>query len=196
MTRATVRGRVRPWGFVGVLTAGFLGVAVAGAGIASGSVSMSFAISGVPYKATADRMIGTGVVQYGKIEQGEAGSHPVLVNGFRRAELINFCQSITPENEALTVRIAAPSMTATDLVIGLDDAVGQMTMTGVQMGVDAAELTKGPPGATGEAHSFGAQADTLEFNGLRQQAWSTTAATMRLDGTRITASPGTTQTCY
>lgn len=189
-------GRVRLGGFLGVLAAGFLGVAVMGAGIASGTVSMSFAISGVPYKATADRMIASGVVQFGKLEQGEAGTHPVLVNGFRRAELSNFCQSITPANKMITVRIAAPSMTATDLVIGLDDAVGEMTMTGVQMGVDAAELTKGPVGATGEAGSFGAQADGLEFNQLRQQAWSTTAATMNLKGTRITATPGTDQSCY
>lgn len=194
-----VVGRTRPLVFTTALLTGLLGAGVMLTGVATGAVSTSFAISGTAYRATADEMTASGVVQYGNVEHGDQHSKPVLVNGFRDAKLANFCQSITadmPGFGPLTVRIAAPAMNATDLVIGLDDATGDMTMTGVEMGVDAGAVDKGPAGAHGQPGAFAAQADTLTFTGLKQQAWTTTAATMRLDQVSITATPGTDRACY
>lgn len=192
-------GRTRPVVYAAALLAG---VATAGAtlgGVATGAVSTSFVISGTAYKATAASMTGTGVVQYGTVERGATNAKPVLVNGFRSARLRDFCQSITASMPAfgeITVRIASPSMTAQDLVIGLDEATGGMTMSGVEMGVDAGRVDKGPAGAKGADGAFAAQADGIEFTDLRQQAWSTTAATMHLDQVSITATPGTDKACY
>lgn len=197
MTHGVV-GRTRPLVFLVTLLAGLLGAAAMMTGVASGAVSASFAISGTPYKATASTLDARGVVQYGAVDQG-THAKPVLVNGFRTAQLRNFCQSITatmPAFGPVTVRIASPTMTANDLVIGLDDATGGMSMTDVEMGVDAGTLTKGPAGARGENGAFGAQSDALSFSDLKQQAWSTTAATMHLDQASITATPGTASSCY
>jgi hypothetical protein len=71
-------------------------------------------------------------------------------------------------------------MTATDITLGIASLSGDLTLTDTQIGIDAAQLTKGPDTAKGMPGSFGLQATTATIGQLRQTAWSTNAQTLRL----------------
>ncbi|MFC7344550.1 DUF6230 family protein [Saccharopolyspora griseoalba] len=184
-------GRIRWVRFALALGGGVAGLGVMLGGVASGTVAASFSVSGTAYKATASRMVADGVVQYGAQDDAAGTPRPVVVNGFKQATMDDFCQSILvplPMGEA-TIKITAPGgMSAENLVLGLDWAAGDLTMTNADLGVDAGELTKGP--SIGEPGTFGVQADRVEFDNLRQVAWTTTASTLRLNEVRIEALAG------
>lgn len=190
----TDRGRTRWRRFAAVTATGAGALALLMTGVANGSIAASFAVSGTAYKASASLLKGNGVVQYGSLDDSAGPARPVVVNGFKTAQMSDFCQSINVPVPVLgdsTIRITAPGpggMTATNLVLALDWASGDMTLTGADLGVDAGELTKGP--SQGAGGTFGIQADGLEMRNLRQVAWSTTASTLRLNQVRISAHPG------
>ena len=187
-------GRTRWWIFALVFVLGLAGVGVMFGGLSQGALAASFSVSGMSYKASGDRLVGQGVVQYGSVDQGGSGAHPVLVNGFRQAKIDNFCQSFVvpglPVVGDITVRIAAPAMAANDLVIGIERVTGDLTLNNVEIGRDAGTFDKGPNGELGPAGSFGIQSDGAQIDDLRQTAWSTTASTLKLDQVRISADKG------
>src|SRR5699024_600650 len=121
-------GRTRWRIFAVVLVCGLAGVGVMFAGLSNGALAASFSVSGTSYKATADELNATGVVQYGSVDRSSDNEHPVMVNGFKEAQLDNFCQSILlsdlPGVGEMTLRIAAPGeagMTADNLVLGVQE---------------------------------------------------------------------------
>ncbi|WP_406692592.1 DUF6230 family protein [Saccharopolyspora sp. ID03-671] len=191
----TTSGRTR-WRLFGlVLVAGMVGVVLMFTGLSQGAIAASFAVAGTSYKASADRLDAQGVVQYGSVDRSADQAHPVLVNGFRKAKLDNFCQSIVvpdlPGVGDITVKIAAPGgMTADNLVLGIEEVTGDLTLNNVEIGRDAGTMDKGPNGVTGGAGTFGIQADSTQISGLRQTAWSTTASTLKLNQVHITAGAG------
>lgn len=189
--RVTGRTRWRVFGLV--LGAGLLGTGLMFAGLQQGALAASFAVSGTSYKATADNLSAQGVVQYGSVDQSANQAHPVLVNGFRKAKLDNFCQSILvpgiPVIGDLSIRINAPGgMAADNLVLGVQDVTGDLTLNNVEIGRDAGSLTKGP--SQGPGGAFGIQADSMNLAHVKQTAWSTTASTLRLNQVHISATPG------
>ncbi|WP_344682104.1 DUF6230 family protein [Saccharopolyspora taberi] len=192
-------GRTRWRIFALVFVAGLAGVGVMFGGLSQGALAASFSVSGMTYKASGDKLVGEGVVQYGSVDQGGSGAHPVLVNGFRQARIDNFCQSFVvpglPVVGDISVRIAAPAMSAEDLVIGIEQVTGDLTLSNVEIGRDAGTFDKGPNGQTGQPGTFGIQSDGARIDNLRQTAWSTTASTLRLDQVRISADTGRNE-CY
>ncbi|RRO15643.1 cholesterol esterase [Saccharopolyspora rhizosphaerae] len=188
-------GRTRWQVFVLVLLVGTFGVGLMFTGLSQGALAASFAVAGTNYKASADKLDAQGVVQYGSVDRSADQAHPVLVNGFRKAELSNFCQSIVvpdlPAVGDITVKISAPGgMTADNLVLGIEEVTGDLTLNNVEIGRDAGTFDKGPNGVTGGEGNFGIQADSTQITGLRQTAWSTTASTLKLNQVKIEAAAG------
>lgn len=178
-----------------VLVVGVFGIGLMFAGLSRGAVAASFTVSGTSYKASADKLTAEGVVQFGSVDRSADKTHPVLVNGFRHAKLSDFCQSIVvpdlPGLGAATVRIEAPGgMEAKNLVLGIEEVEGDLTLNNVQIGRDAGTFDVGPPGLKGPAGGFGIQASGMTLDNLRQKAWSTTASTLHLNDVSITATAG------
>lgn len=191
---AEATGGTRWRRFFLALGAGVLAVALMFAGLQQGLMAASFTVAGVPYKASADHLNGQGVVQFGGVDQGANALHPVFINGFKQAELTNFCQSIAvggiPILGGITIRIDAPGgATAQNLVIDIQDITGNsLTLNNVEIGRDAGTLDRGP--VQGPAGSFGIQADSLAVEHLHQIAWATTASTLTLNQVHIKAEAG------
>lgn len=187
------RGRTRWLRFTGMLVLGLLGVAVMLGAMARGALAASFAVAGVSSKISADKLEGTGFVQFGGVDSGAGASHPVAVSGFRTAVLDNFCQSVILPNLPgvgdVVLRLASPGpegMSAADIVLGVEALSGDLTLLNPQIGVDAALVSKGPPGVTGPPGGFAQQADQATIIAPRQVAWSATAYTLRLKNAQMT----------
>jgi len=200
MAQFDTGGRTR-WGrFAVTLGSGLVGAAVLVLGMAQGAIAASFAVSGVSFKVSADKLVGDGFVQLVGVDQGAGAAHPVAVSGFRSAVLDNFCQSVLLRSVpvvgdiTLVMVSAGPGgMAATDLVIGVAGLSGDLTLVNPQLGVDAARLDKGP--VKGAAGSFGLQADRATIVGLRQTSWSTSAQTIRLKNIDLSLRKGD-QGCF
>jgi hypothetical protein len=180
-----------------VLGIGAVGAGVLLFGMSQGALAASFAVSGSSFKVSADGLTGQGYVQFGGVDAGSGQVHPVAVNGFRSASLDKFCQSVFVPNMPvvgdLTMRIEANGrggMEATNMVVGLTDISGDLTLGNPQIGIDAGTLTKGPEGLKGLPGSFGLQADTVNIAALRQVAWSTTAQSIKFKGMTLNLRQG------
>jgi hypothetical protein len=183
-----VLGRTRWRRFAVVLVPA---VAVAGAivfGMANGAIAASFAVSGSTFKVSANKLEGTGFVQYGGTATDKAGHvHPVAVSGIKSATLTNLCQSVVVPGTPISLVIRAGRdpdhpAAATDLLIDMTQLSGDATFENISIGQDASTLNKGPANAVGQPGGFGQQADKVTINGLQQVAWSTSAGTFTLNG--------------
>lgn len=191
------RGRTRWVRFAGTLGFGLIGVVALLVGISQGAFAATFSVSGTSFKVSADRLTGTGFVQYGSIDGGSGQAHPVAVSGFKTATLDGFCQSVflpaLPIVGDVTLRISAPGtggMSADNLVVGLTDLNGDLTLEAPEIGIDASKMNKGPAGAVGTPGAFGIQADSATLTNLQQIAWSTTAQTIRFKGMSLSVRGG------
>ncbi|TWP53747.1 cholesterol esterase [Lentzea tibetensis] len=195
-------GRTRWSRFVGVLGAGAVGAGFLLFGMSQGALAASFAVSGSSFKVSADGLRGDGFVQFGSVDAGSGQAHAVAVNGFRKATLDSFCQSVfmgsLPLVGDVTMKITAAgngSMTADNLVVGLTDLNGDLTVTNPQIGVDAGQVDKGPEGLKGTPGAFALQADSAVIGSARLVAWSTTAQTIRFKGLGLSVRQGK-QECF
>ncbi|HEY6796255.1 MAG TPA: DUF6230 family protein [Kineosporiaceae bacterium] len=163
-----------------------------------GALAASFAISGAPFKLSADTLDGTGFVSYTSVDTGADGKHhAVTPSGFATAKLTNLCQSVVSPTPfgPVTMRLTAGKtepVQATNLVADFDQLSGDIQFTGYSNGVDAAEVS-GP--ATGEKGGWAQQAKAIHIDKLRQHSLATTAATFILTGLNIDVSFGTNE-CY
>lgn len=195
-------GRVNWVRFAGTLGLGLIAAVVVLMGVAKGALAASFTVSGTSFKVTATKLVGTGFVQFGGVDQGSGAAHPVAVSGFRSAVLDDFCQSVLlkslPGVGDVTLRLTSGGpggMAATDLVIGVAALSGDLTLTNPQIGVDAAQADKGPGGLRGTPGGFAQQADEATILALRQTSWSTTAHTLRLKNLDLSLRQGAEE-CY
>jgi uncharacterized protein DUF6230 len=190
-----VQGRTRWRRFAALMVPA---VAVAGAvifGMANGAIAASFAVSGQTFKVSASRLEGTGFVQYGGIAAEKGGpAHPVAVSGIANAKLFDLCQSVKVPDLPIVLTINAGGggnpATAENLVIDMDSLQGDAVFTTIQIGRDASTLEGGPPGAKGEAKSFGQQAEQVVITDLKQVARSTTAGKFSLNGLKLKVNVG------
>ena len=162
-------------------------VGALGAGIASGAVPVSFAVSGVTFKVTADQLTGTKFVQYGSIVQQKDGTpHAVAVSEIRSADLTNLCQSVaqpTPIGTVVLKLTAGSGDTpahADNLLIDMTQLSGDATFTNINIGQDASTLS-----SKAAAGGFGQGADKVVIKNLSQTAWATTAGTFTLPGLNL-----------
>jgi hypothetical protein len=200
---SAVKGRTRWKRFATVVVPASL---IAGAivfGQATGAIAASFAVSGQQFKVSADRLEGTGFVQYGGLATEKGGNpanpadpknHFVAVSGIKQAKLYNLCQSVKVPGLPVSMVIHAGQgnapAEATDLLIDMTSLKGDATFSNIQIGIDASDLTKGGPNARGLQGSFAQQADSVVITNLKQVAWSTTAGTFKLTGLDLSLSTG------
>ena len=162
-------------------------------GLANGAFAASFAISGQPFKISADKLDGTGFAQYGgQLETAKSGDQdvPVAMSGIASAKLYNLCQSVRAPGSpiSLTIRAGrdanAPAK-ATNLLIGMSELNGNAEFTNINIGQDASTLGQGGPEAKGPLGAFGQEASRVVITDLKQTAVSTTAGTFTLTGLNL-----------
>lgn len=156
---------------------------------ANGLIAASFAISGIPFTVTADRLEGRGFEQFAALDQmapgspneGDTGGQVVvIVSAIDSATLTNLCQSIDMGGQHLKITAGGGTpVTARTLVVDSDLVTGDASFTNTNIGQDASTLTA-VPGVTGNIGVFGQQADTVTITNLRQNNFATTAATFTL----------------
>ena len=194
----------RPQGRVRFRRFAFLAVpaTVAGGALvfltAQGAIAAQFSISGMPFTVTADQLDGTGLEQYGAIDnvapnspnlQDANGQQLVFVSAIGQAQLTNLCQSVSIGFTNLIIRAGQGStpVQATNLVVDSDQLTGDATFTNLSVDQDASTLTE-VPGVAGGLGTFGQQADTVVIKNLRQNNWATTASSFTLPGLSISFS--------
>ncbi|NES15017.1 MULTISPECIES: DUF6230 family protein [Micromonospora] len=169
-------------------------VAVGAAGMialtAQGALGAQFAISGMPFTVTADRLDGTGFEQFATIDhmienspnEGDTGGQVlVMVSAIDRAQLTNLCQSISLGgiNLRITAGTGNKPVTARTLVVDGDEVAGNASFNKINVGQDASTLDQ-VPGVRGNPGVFSQQADTVTITNLRQNNYATTAAVFTL----------------
>ncbi len=71
------RGGTRWKRFAVVMVPSVAATAAIGVAIAQGALAASFSVSGQQFKVTASELDGDGFVQYGALDKGKNGQHPV-----------------------------------------------------------------------------------------------------------------------
>ncbi|HZG05155.1 MAG TPA: DUF6230 family protein [Streptomyces sp.] len=190
-------GRVRWRRFAVVAVPGFTVTGVLAVALAQGALAASFAVSGQQFKVSADRLTGSGFVQYGSVDANVRDELlPVAVTGIREARLESLCQSVVttlPVLGDISLNLTAgreKPVEATDLFVDATQLSGDASFRNIEIGRDASTLDKGPDGAQGMQDAFSQQADTLQISNLRQVAWATNAGTFKLSGLSMKISKG------
>lgn len=177
-----------------------LGTVVAGAAgmvvlTAQGVLGAQFAISGMPFTVTADKLTGTGFEQFATIDQmipdspnqGDTGGQVlVMVSAIDKAELTNLCQSINLGGVHLKITAGGKGtpVTARTLVVDGDEVAGNASFKNINVGQDASTLDQ-VPGVKGNPGVFAQQSDTVVITNLRQNNYATTAAVFNLPDLRM-----------
>jgi hypothetical protein len=172
-------------------------VGALGAGVASGSVPVTFAVSGAEFNLTADHLHGTDFTQYGNVVSVKALASHGLPSGQAVAEstigsasITNLCQSVGQNvnisalgfSHKVWLKLTAgkdpnnPAV-AKNLLIDMTHLSGDATFTNIDIGQDASDLS-----SHGTLGGFGQAADIVDIDHLSQTAWATTAGTFTLPG--------------
>ncbi|WP_153536443.1 DUF6230 family protein [Actinomadura macrotermitis] len=175
-------GRVRWKRFAAIAAPAALGAGALVFMTAQGAIASSFAVSGGSFKVSADSLHGQGFVQYGGADESKDGKrHPVQISGIQHATIRNMCQSVKvgPLTLRLTAGTGKDPVTATDLVLDVEQLDADAVFKNIEIGRDASELNRAG-GIKGPAGMFGQQAESVDLTHVRQVAWATTAGTFKL----------------
>ncbi|GGO92812.1 DUF6230 family protein [Wenjunlia tyrosinilytica] len=199
------RGRTRWKRFAVVMVPSVAATAAIGVALGQGALAASFSVSGQQFKVTADTLDGTGFSQYGAIDSGKSGAHPVAVVGLDHANISNLCQSVVVPvpvfgdiSLKLTAGTGAKKVEADNLYIDADDLSANATFHKIDIGVSVDDLSKGPKPSKGDKvlpDSFAQQAESVHFEDVKQRAWATTAGTFKLSGLGMKVEKGKHE-CY
>ncbi|MGW0903483.1 DUF6230 family protein [Streptomyces sp. NPDC002853] len=203
---SVARGGTRWKRFAVVMVPSVAATAAIGVALSQGALAASFSVSGQQFKVTADQLDGTGFVQYGALDSGKSGNHPVAVVGLDSAKITNLCQSVVVPvpvfgDVSMTLKAGGkggPRVQAKKLYIDADDLKADATFTNVDIGVSVDQTTKGPGPSKGDKYapdSFAQQADKVRFTDVKQRAWATTAGTFKLSGLAMSVKKGKHE-CY
>lgn len=203
---SVARGGTRWKRFAVVMVPSVAATAAIGVALSQGALAASFSVSGQQFKVTADQLDGTGFVQYGALDSGKSGNHPVAVVGLESAKITNLCQSVVVPvpvfgDVSMTLKAGGkggPRVAAKKLYIDADDLKADATFTNVDIGVSVDQTTKGPGPSKGDKYapdSFAQQADKVRFTDVKQRAWATTAGTFKLSGLAMSVKKGKHE-CY
>lgn len=203
MATTFVEGRTRWKRFAVVLALSVLAAGVLLFAVAQGAIGASFAVSGSSFKISASQLQGSGFAQFASIDRTADGAHPVATTAIGSASMDDFCQSATARSipgigdVSLVIRAAGrDSVQASNMVIHIADLTGsRLSFHNADLGVDAGQPAKGPPGVAGSAGSFGQQADRFVLENLRATAWRTTASTLTLNGLDLAVTTGRSE-CF
>ncbi|MFD8595119.1 DUF6230 family protein [Kitasatospora sp. NPDC059646] len=160
-------------------------------------LATQFAISGMAFEVTADRLEGSGFEQFGTLDNmienspnaGDTGGQLFLIQTVvKKASLTKLCQSVNLGgiNLLITAGDNGTPVTAENLSTDSDLMSGNAEFNNIEVGRDASTYDKagvaGPPGM------FGQQADTVAVSNFRQQNYATTAGTFRLPNMHLSFS--------
>ncbi|MGW1077138.1 DUF6230 family protein [Streptomyces sp. NPDC002537] len=196
--QSQTRGGTRWRRFAVVMVPSVAATAAIGVAVAQGALAASFSVSGQQFQVSAQKLHGTGFVQYGAIDETKAGGKPVAVVGIDKAEINGLCQAVTiPTGLGFDVSMkleaggGGKQVSAEKLYIDAEDMTADATFKNVDIGVSVDNTTKGPGPAKSSddgkkgAHvpgSFAQQADEVWFEKVNQKAWATSAGTFTLPG--------------
>lgn len=173
--------------------------------LAQGALAANFSVSGKQFKLSADKLVGNGFTQYsGTLPTTDEKNHPdggitAAMSGIGTADLWGLCQSVAAG--PVTLRIEAGNdpknpVHAEDLLIGMSTLSGDATFEDIQIGLDASTLDADGAAAHGAPLSFGQQARKVTIDGLRQEAYYTSASTFTLSGMSLELHIGGRHECY
>jgi hypothetical protein len=185
--------------------------AAIGVAMAQGALAASFSVSGQDFKVTADKLDGTGFVQYGSLAtgtdlKGNPTSHPVAVSGFKTADITNMCQSVVtpgvPVFGSVSLMLKAGTggtpVHAENIYLDVAELDADAEFSNIDIGVAAGDAKKGPgiqPGTQANKFGFAQQADTAVLTKVKQRAWATSAGTFKLSGLSLRLHKGVKE-CY
>lgn len=206
-----VRGGTRWRRFAVVMVPSVAATAAIGVAMAQGALAASFSVSGQDFKVSADKLDGTGFVQYGSIAEGtdlkgNPAANPVAVSGFKTADITNMCQSVvTPDvpifgsvSLMLKAGTGATPVHAENIYLDVADLDADATFTNIDIGVAAGKATKGPgiqKDTKANPFGFAQQADKAVLTKVKQRAWATSAGTFKLSGLSLRLHKGVKE-CY
>lgn len=203
MESQQTRGGTRWKRFAVVMVPSVAATAAIGVALAQGALAASFSVSGQEFKVSAQKLVGTGFLQYGAVDTQHGGKNiPVAVSAFKSASISGLCQSVVIPNIPLvgdvTMRLTAGSgstpVEAKNLYIDLDNLNADATFNNINIGVAAGDSTKGPGmkggGEKADPGSFAQEADSATLTGVQQTAWATSAGTFKLSGLSMHVSTG------
>lgn len=203
---SVARGGTRWKRFAVVMVPSVAATAAIGVALSQGALAASMSVSGQQFKVTADHLDGTGFVQYGTVDSGKSGDHPVTVVGIDKADITGLCQSVVVPvpvfgDVSMTLNAGAaggPKVEATKLYLDADDLQANATFNKIDIGVSVDDTTKGPGPSKGDKYapgSFAQQAESVSFSDVKQRAWATTAGTFKLSGLHMKVQKGKHE-CY
>jgi len=162
--------------------------------VASGSVPVSFSISGQQFHLSASSLEGQQFSQYaGVVKDKDGKDQNVAIANIGKATLTDLCQSVITDTPAGKVGVIITAgggdkpVTADDLQIGMTDLKGDAKFTNIRIGVDASTVNTKEQGNAGD---FAQDADAITISGLQQTAWSTTAGVFNLNGMHVEMTDG------
>ena len=154
--------------------------AAIGVALAQGALAASFSVSGQEFKVSADKLVGTGFLQYGAVDTQHGGQHvPVAVSAFKSASITGLCQSVVIPNLPfgigdVTMRLTAGGsgadpVEAKNLYIDLNELNADATFNNINIGVAAGDSKLGPGMKGGseiaDPGSFAQEADSATLIG-------------------------------
>jgi hypothetical protein len=156
---------------------------------AQGALGVQFAISGMPFVVTADKLEGEGFAQFGALDhmienspnEGDTGGQVLVVTSVvKNGKLTNLCQSVDLGGIQLVLTAGNKStpVSVKNLAIDSDDISGDASFNNIEIGRDSSTFDKvgqqGPPGV------YGQQADSVTITDLYQHNYAATAAVFKL----------------
>lgn len=156
---------------------------------AQGALGVQFAISGMPFVVTADKLEGDGFAQFGSLDhmienspnEGDTGGQVLVVTSVvKSGKLTNMCQSVDLGGIqlVLTAGDKGSKVSVENLAIDSDDITGNAAFNNIEIGRDASTFdkvdTRGLPGV------YGQQADKVVITDLYQHNYAATAAVFKL----------------
>ncbi|WP_432156296.1 DUF6230 family protein [Streptomyces sp. bgisy153] len=156
---------------------------------AQGALGVQFAISGMPFVVTADKLEGDGFAQFGSLDhmienspnEGDTGGQVLVVTSVvKNGKLTNLCQSVDLGGIqlVLTAGDKGTKVNVENLAIDSDDITGNAAFNNIEIGRDASTFdkvdTRGLPGV------YGQQADKVVITDLYQHNYGATAAVFKL----------------
>ncbi|MBY8888698.1 DUF6230 family protein [Streptomyces sp. PTM05] len=206
MESQMARGGTRWKRFAVVMVPSVAATAAIGVALAQGALAASFSVSGQEFKVSAQKLDGTGFLQYGAVDaQGKNGAVPVAVSAFKSASITGMCQSVVVPvpvfgdvSMKLTAGGSGTPVQASNLYIDLDNLNADATFNNINIGIAAGDNTS--PGMKGgnekaDPSSFAQEADSATLTNVQQTAWATSAGTFKLSGLSMHVSKGDNE-CY
>ncbi|MFF8972966.1 DUF6230 family protein [Streptomyces sp. NPDC014995] len=156
---------------------------------AQGALGVQFAISGMPFVVTADKLEGDGFAQFGSLDhmienspnQGDTGGQVLVVTSVvKSGKLTNLCQSVDLGGVqlVLTAGDKGTKVGVENLAIDSDEITGNASFNNIEIGRDASTFDK--VGTRGQPGVYGQQADKVVITDLYQHNYAATAAVFKL----------------